>query len=122
MINSKRELFENARSRWPEEMQILDIQPIILSCIYTKPCLNEIYRKIEKSMDISDDWNQVSAWAFHQALDKLGRYKYRNSSDRILRPKDVSFKSFNTMMMRNLAKDKWGDEWKNEREIYLRLS
>ena len=121
MITSKRELFENARRRWPDEVRILDVQPNVNSTVYTEPSDVEIYRKIEESMEVSDNWNQLSAWAFHQALGKLGRYKYKNSKDRILRSKDVSFESFNTMMMRNMAKNKWGDEWAEEREIYLKL-
>ena len=121
MLKSKRELFENARKRWPEEVRIFDIQLNINNCIYTYPCLSEIYDKICFSINKSDNWNQIAAWSFHQATDKLGRRNYKKS-DRILLFKDVSFMSFNTMMMRNLAEDKWSDEWKVEREIYLKLA
>jgi hypothetical protein len=121
MLKSKRELFENARKRWPEEVRISDSQSNINNCIYTYPCLSEIYEEVCSSIDNDDNWNQLSAWSFHQAADKLGRRKYKNS-DRTLRFKDVSFMSFNTMMLRNLAEDKWSDEWKAEREIYLKLA
>jgi hypothetical protein len=120
MVKSKRELFENARKRWPEEVRILEVQPNIDNSIHTGPCSIEIYDEIEKSIDIYDNWNCIAAWSFHQAAGKLGRRKYKKS-ERILRFKDVSFNSFNTKMISNLAEDKWGDDWKDEREIYLKL-
>ena len=115
MINSKRELFETARNRWPEEMRILSSE-LNKKPVGTDPCSIEIYREIENSIAIFDNWNQVAAWAFHQALGKLERYKHRRA-EQFLRTKDVSFKSFNTMMMSNLSHD----DWKDEREIYLKL-
>lgn len=121
MVTSKRELFENARKRWPEGVRILQMQPDINNCVHTDPPLYAIIEKIQKSIDSNDNWSQISVWSFHQAADKLGRRKYKQLEQN-LRFKDVSFMSFNTMMMRNLAEDKWSDDWKDEREMYLKLA
>lgn len=121
MVKSKRELFENARKRWPEGVRILQMQPDINNCVHTEPPLHEICEKIQNSIDSNDNWSQISVWSFHQAADKLGRRKFKNS-ERNLRFKDVSFMSFNTMMLRNLAESKWNDDWKDEREMYLQLA
>jgi hypothetical protein len=121
MVTSRRELFENARKRWPEGVRILQVQPDINNCVHTDPPLYEIVEKIQNSIDSIDNWSQISAWSFHQAADKLGRRKYKRLEQN-LRFKDVSFRSFNTMMIRNLSEDKWGDHWKDEREMYLKLT
>jgi hypothetical protein len=78
MVNSKRELFENAHNRWPEEVRILEVQPYPNNSIHTDPCSVEIYWEIENSMEVCDNWNQLAAWAFHQASDKWARRKYKN--------------------------------------------
>jgi hypothetical protein len=120
MVKNRRELFENARKHWPEEVKILQVQPNINNCVHTDPPLNEVVEKIRTFIDSNDNWSQISVWSFHQAADKLGRRKYKNS-DWDLKFKDISFESFNTMMIRNLAESKWDDDWKEEREIYLQL-
>jgi hypothetical protein len=120
MVTSKRELFENARKRWPEGVRILQTQPDINNCVHTAPPLYKIVEKIQKSIDFNDNWSQISVWSFHQAADKLGRRKYKQL-ERNLTFKDVSFMSFNTMMMRNLTEDKFRDDWKEERERYMEL-
>lgn len=116
MFRSKTELFELTRARWPDRIKIFIVQNDLGTQFITEPCLSEIYKSIEESLDKNDHWNQIAAWSFNQALDKLSRNKFQRA-DYILRPSDVSLDSFNTMMKRNLS----DESWSVEREIFANL-
>ncbi len=120
MFKTRRELFEDAMKRWPESVMISEEQPRIKHCVFTEPCTNDIYSKIEENIGVNDNWRQVSTWSFHQAVDVLGRRLYKKG-ERALKFKDVSFKSFNSKMLGNMKEDAPIDYWKEEREIYLQL-
>jgi hypothetical protein len=109
---SKRELFDSVRAHWPEEFRILDEQPV-LPTVLTEPSDVDVYKAVEQFLDPNDEWHQLAAWAFHQALDKLVRRRHRRS-EKLVRSKDVSFRSFDTQMKTNLT----DSSWDAERPIY----
>jgi hypothetical protein len=111
----KRELFESTRRLWPPQLRLTDINRSG-TAIGTEPPLYEVYETVTSRLPRDDHWAQVAAWSFHQALDKLGRRKFKRSQS-ILRPLDVSFRSFNTRMLSNLDQA----DWEAEREAYLAL-
>jgi hypothetical protein len=113
--SSKRELFERVRTRWPQELHLPKAQPV-LPAIMTEPSDVATYRKIEDSLPAEDEWTNLAAWAFHQALNKLVRRRH-NASESVVFIKDVSFRSFDTQMKSNLA----DISWNAERAIYLTL-
>jgi hypothetical protein len=109
---SKRELFESVRAHWPEEFRILDEQPN-LPTVLTEPSDYEAYRAVEQHLDSKNEWHQLAAWAFHQALGKLVRRRHRELS-KLVRSENVSFQSFDTQMKSNLL----DSSWDAERPIY----
>lgn len=105
---SKRELFDCVRGQWPDEFRIPDEQPV-LPTVLTEPSDYDAYRAIEQRIGQEDEWHQLAAWAFHQALDKLVRRRHRESN-KLVRSKDVSFRSFDTQMKSNLTDISWDAE------------
>lgn len=105
---SKRELFDSVRAHWPDQFRILDEQPV-LPTVLTEPSDHDVYLEIEQRIDPKDEWHQLAAWAFHQALDKLVRRR-QSESCALVRSEDVSFQSFDTQMKSNLADSSWDAE------------
>lgn len=112
---SKRELFERVRTLWPKELHIPTAQPW-LPAVSTEPAGFAIYEVIADSLPATDEWANLAAWAFHQALGELVERRYK-SAERIVVVSDVSFGSFDTQMKSNLAHTSWDAE----RPIYLAL-
>lgn len=115
MFASKREIFENARKRWPLDLN-LALRPSRHGSVLTEPSSLEIYNDIERGIEKSDEWAQLAAWAFHQAFSSLIKDRYECSHPVII-AREVSFESFDEMMRSNLAHESWRDE----RAIYLSL-
>jgi hypothetical protein len=105
---SKRELFDSVRAHWPKEFRILEEQPV-LPTVLTEPSDHEVYLAIEQRLGPNDEWHQLAAWAFHQALDILVRRRHSESGT-LVRSEDVSFQSFDTQMQSNLAHSSWDAE------------
>ena len=105
---SKRELFDHVRAYWPDELRILANQ-CALPAVLTDPNDVEIYKEVEQRIGPENEWHQLAAWAFHQALDKFVRRKCSEASD-VVRCKDVSFWSFDIQMNENLLDSSWDEE------------
>ena len=101
-------VFDSVRAHWPKEFRILEEQPV-LPTVLTEPCDHEAYLAIEQRLGPNDQWHQLAAWAFHQALGKLVRRRHRESGT-LVRSEDVSFQSFDTQMKSNLAHSSWDAE------------
>jgi hypothetical protein len=112
---SKHELFDNVRAYWPETFRISSEQPA-LPAVVTIPSELKVYDSIEYLLGPKNEWLQLGAWAFHQALYQLFQRSYRASQYEV-RTGDVSFKSFDTCMIRNLLDDSWAAE----RPIYAAM-
>ena len=108
MFSSRKEAFEATRSLWPNEIRILESHDAA-SVSNASPQLWNIYQEVESKLPVEDDWAKLTAWSFHQALDKLGRRRARERRES-LRPMDVSLASFDTMMKMNLSDEDWRDE------------
>ncbi|WP_141235611.1 hypothetical protein [Pseudoalteromonas sp. NBT06-2] len=109
MTFTKKELFEKTRLLWPDSVD-LNGQYFGEIFITGGEVLNEIYQKIESSLDKNDHWMQISCWSFHQAIEKpVG------DSALISILNDVSYEVYEKMMLENLN----GDEcWQAELKIY----
>jgi len=81
--------------------------------VVTEPSSFEVYQDIEKSIETVDEWSQLSAWAFHQALSLLIKEAYRKG-EAVVVTGNVPFDLFDKMMMSNLSHELWH----REREIY----
>jgi len=113
--NSKNELFENVRARWPEQFFILSDQSALPS-ILTEPSDWTVYKEIEKSVSEEGELLNLATWSFHQALNKLFRVSWEARSS-VVRSNDVSFQLFDAQMLSNLSDSSWAIE----RAIYSRM-
>lgn len=115
MSSSKREIYENARARWPQMFRIIwDVSSA--TSVITDPSDFEAYRAVEESIGLNDEWSQLSAWAFNQALGNIIDEYFSDGKSLIL-TKAVPFEVFDKKMKSNLAHDCWQEE----RLIYERL-
>jgi len=109
---SRRELFEKTKKLWPAE---IDTSEHTIDGVLIKggQIENEIYNKIESSLDKNNHWMQISCWSLHQAI-----IVPNSDVPVIIFMKDVSFDCYQQMMLQNLN----GDEcWKFEFDIYRNL-
>jgi len=98
----KRMLFERTRSLWPDAVCHVNET----GTCYT---LNNIYRQLDEQLrSQADDWMQLAAWAFHQAVSELALIK-PPAPRATLRRHEVSFESFAWWMRMNLADDSWAE-------------
>lgn len=96
----KRELFERARSLWPDAVTIG-------SEAASLDALNNVYWPLEERLSRdSDDWTQLAAWAFHQALAELAGSR-PSAGLAALRPNDIAFEAFDRWMRSNLSDESW---------------
>lgn len=110
---TKKDLFNRTKKLWPLEIN-LSGQSFDDRFVKGGQVLNEIYYRIESSLDENDDWMQISSWAFHQALSVT----FRGESGGISID-EVSFELYERMMLENLN----GDEcWQAELKIYETLN
>ena len=70
--------------------------------------LNNIYWPLEERLNDADDWTQLAAWAFHQALWELAGSR-GGVGEATLRPADVSFEAFDRWMKKNLSDETWAN-------------
>ncbi|MBA3898085.1 MAG: hypothetical protein H0X36_13340 [Sphingomonadaceae bacterium] len=105
---SKREIYDNARVRWPPTFRIIRGRSNA-NVVITDPSDFDTYRDIEKSIGPNDEWSQLSAWAFYQALGKEIRKSYEEGQLLVL-TRNVPFGIFETQMKSNLADESWRDE------------
>lgn len=113
--SSKRELYENARARWPSTLRILRDRSND-AVVITDPSDFDAYRDIESAIGTNDEWSQLSAWAFHQALGIKVRETYKERKLLVL-TRSVSFEMFEKQIKSNLA----DESWQEERIIYEKL-
>ena len=66
MLSGKQELFARVREYWPISFEICPDQ-VSRGVVFTAPSLWEIYENIENKLTAQDEWEQLAAWAFHQA-------------------------------------------------------
>jgi len=112
MFTSKKELFDVTKRRWPKKFHVLSDKSSA-EIVFTTPSEYDVYKHIESEIGKEDEWSQLMAWAFHQALSVFIKDRYR-LQERLIRTEDVPFELFNEMLESNLT----DDSWCNEREIY----
>lgn len=105
---SKRELFDQVRAYWPAELRILADQAAF-PAVLTDPNEVDVYKAVEDRIGPGNEWHQLAAWAFHQALDKLLRQRFREEAE-VVCCEDVSFWSFDVQMNSNLLDSGWDEE------------
>ena len=94
----KRELFDRTQSLWPDAI-------VVTKSAASDGALNAIYWRIEDRLG-ADDWAQLAAWAFHQALCELAETRIA-AGKTSLSSKDVSFESFDRWIRMNLRDESW---------------
>jgi hypothetical protein len=112
IFSSKKEVFDAAKRRWPDEFHVLSDRSSD-EVVFTTPSEYDVYKHIEAEIENEDEWSQLVVWAFHQALSVFIKDRYRLHT-RLIRTEDVPFELFNEMLETNLT----DDSWCNEREIY----
>ena len=97
----KQALLDRVKLLWPDA--------ITLRSRGGQDALNNIYWPIEARLeDDGDEWTQLAAWAFHQALWVLARTKV-SAGRAVLRPADVTLEAFDYWMMTNLSDETWAE-------------
>ncbi len=97
-------LFLRARSLWPDKID-LGRRPVSGLVVEGGQILIDLYEAIDASVDVEDEWLQLAAWAFHQAL--WGANKRTTRPDGFLYTADVSFSDFDDFVKFNLSNDSW---------------
>jgi hypothetical protein len=96
----KHELFQRTASLWPDAI-------VLSGASGDLETLNAIYWPLEKHLaSSSDDWAQLAAWAFHQALAQLAATKLA-SGKTSLRPEEIPFETFDRWIRMNLLDESW---------------
>lgn len=109
-----RELFERVRSLWPDAVVLkahsngVGDTPL-WSLVHT-------YEAIERDIE-NDNWLDLAAWAFHQALTELATAKL-SAGEQIVMPASVTLASFDWEMRANLDDGSWAIE----RQTYGRIT
>ena len=97
----KQALLDRVKSLWPDA--------ITLRPDGGQDALNNIYWPIEEGLEAeANEWLQLAAWAFHQALGELARCRV-DSGCAAVRPADVSLEAFDRWMRKNLADETWSE-------------
>jgi hypothetical protein len=97
-------LFHATKKRWPKIFKIR-VATSESSNLICEPDLLDVYRLIERAIPETDEWGNLAAWAFHQAL--WGVVEKRKVAGGSVGRDDVSFKEFDRMMRFNLSDDTW---------------
>lgn len=75
----------------------------------TCDALNNVYRRLEEQLNgQADQWMQLAAWAFHQAVSELARAK-SPAPRAALGRHEVSFEAFDWWMRMNLSDESWAE-------------
>lgn len=113
---SKDNLYLSAKCRWPSSFSI-NYNSSTNYSVDVSPSDLDVYKEIEKSIDVDDDWAHISAWSFHQALG-MAIKRAAESGAKYVKTDDVLFDDFHKMMMENLSHESWFKEF----SIYSGLS
>lgn len=105
---TRSDLFERAKALWPEENPLGDAVKNGAE-VYETPSLVATYDAIEAQIGKGDDWAQISAWAFHQALWSEATVALHRGATSVSR-ETVSFDAFDKRMRRNLQDASWSAE------------
>ena len=99
------DLFNRVRALWPHSIILKSDGPWNEGDpIWT---VVGIYEEIEGRLSgDGDDWIQLAAWAFHQALFDQAKQKLV-AGQYALRPDEISFEAFDRRMRKNLSDDSW---------------
>ncbi|NWK94963.1 hypothetical protein DM806_04615 [Sphingobium lactosutens] len=87
------ELFDRVKQLWPAEVSILENEQ------------NDIYWSLEKRLG-DDDWMQVAAWSFHQALEKCAKEAFAQGKE-VLLTSSVTVDDFDANVRKNLKHESW---------------
>jgi len=102
----KQALLDQVKSLWPDA---ITLRPDDAG----QSALNNIYWPVEERLAAdAEEWLQVGAWAFHQALGELARSKVAAGLLSV-RPSELSFEAFDHWMRKNLADETWSEIWKD---------
>lgn len=97
------DLFDRVKQLWPTEVPILGNDQ------------NDIYWSLEKLLG-GDDWMQLAAWSFHQALEKCAKAAFAEGREALL-ISTVTVADFDANMRENLKHGSWAED----RQLYGRL-
>ena len=98
-LMDKQALLDRVKSLWPDA--------ITLRPDGGHEALNNIYWPIEAKLEESgEEWIQLAAWAFHQALGEVTDAKARSGHSSV-RPADVTLAAFDRWMKKNLSDETW---------------
>ena len=97
----KQALLDRVKSLWPDA--------VTLRADGGQGALNNIYWPIEQRLEAdANEWLQLAAWAFHQALEELPQHRV-DAGRGAVRPADVSLDAFDRWMKKNLADETWSE-------------
>ena len=104
----KSDLLNDARLFWPPTLN-LDDAVLNDGEVLAIPSLVAVYDAIEERIGEDNDWAQLSAWAFHQALwsEAVAVLK---AGRRTVSSGCVSFEAFDEKMRENLNDPSWAEE------------
>ena len=87
------ELFDRVKQLWPAEVPILANEE------------NDIYWSLEKRLG-DDDWMQIAAWSFHQAVEKYAKAAFAQGKQTLL-TSSITVTDFDANMRENLNHESW---------------
>ena len=87
------ELFDRVKQLWPAKVSVLENEQ------------NDIYWSLEKRLG-DDDWMQVAAWSFHQALEKCAKAAFARGQEALL-TSSVTLADFDANVRENLKHESW---------------
>lgn len=74
---TRKSLFASAKEKWPPRYRISHRAPRS-GAVITDPSISETYRRIEGEIGSDDEWSQLAAWAFCQALSNIVEDGFRS--------------------------------------------
>ncbi len=110
------DLYNLVRPLWPDTIDISDGE-LLGSNSFISWNMNEIYEKIEESIDSKvEHWKVLGAWSFEQATWMHAKECFEKGVH-VIELSNISIESFDFQVKSNLS-DK---SWKNERNQYSGL-
>ncbi|MFN3228299.1 MAG: hypothetical protein ACK41P_00425 [Asticcacaulis sp.] len=106
-------LFEKTKALWPEEVRTEELSE------YGLPefgdLFNEIYWRLESSVDDADEWLKLSIWSYHQALGECKKTAIESYSF-VVNTRSVEFSRWDHFMLFNMEGE---DLWSDYLKVYL---
>jgi hypothetical protein len=87
------ELFDRVKQLWPAEVSILGNEQ------------NDIYWSLEERLG-DDEWMQIAAWSFHQALEKSAKTAFAQGKE-VLLTSAITVTDFDENVRENLKHESW---------------